>query len=62
MVTEEINSFCRKENLFGFEIPKKVKLIPNSLQTVNLLTPTFKLKRFEAKNYFENVIQDLYSK
>ena len=46
---------------FGFEIPYKA-LLTNTQFTVenDLLTPSFKLKRNEAKKFFFNEIKQLY--
>ena len=59
---KEINSFSRKNGLKGFEIPKNIWFV-NQPFTVdnNLLTPSMKLKRHEAKKKFEVYIKQLYN-
>ena len=51
----------REAGLFGFEIPLKAHLTTIAFTSENdLLTPTFKLKRNEAKSFFLNEIKELY--
>lgn len=52
----------KAEGLFGFEIPKQIKLDTVIFALRGLLTPTFKLKRHEAKKFYEKDIQELYAK
>ncbi|PVU94756.1 hypothetical protein BB561_002287 [Smittium simulii] len=58
----EINKFCRASSLNGFEIPKAIYLEdkPFDVETNKLITPTFKLKRFDAAKYYKNTIDILY--
>lgn len=58
----DINNFSRKNGLFGYEIPKAVFLHPVPFSIENdLLTPTMKLKRHDAKLRFQEEIKHLYS-
>ncbi|KAJ3415825.1 Long-chain-fatty-acid--CoA ligase 5 [Chytridiales sp. JEL 0842] len=52
----------KKNNLVGYEIPKAIFISSKTFEAVNLLTPTFKIKRHEAKLYFNAKIEELYSK
>lgn len=46
---------------FGFEIPQKLLITSTVFSVENdLLTPTFKVKRNEAKQYFLSQIKDMY--
>lgn len=56
-----VNEWGRKNDLKGFEIPKKVYLEsdPFSVEN-NILTPTLKVKRPEAKSRYKEVISRLY--
>jgi len=58
---EEINKKGKEEKLFSFELVKKIRLEPISLATKGLLTPSFKLKRYEAKLYFKDTIDRMYA-
>lgn len=51
-----------KENDFkGFEIIKKVYLSKEALTVDNdLVTPTLKIKRHNAKKYFQKQINEMY--
>lgn len=52
---------AREAGFFGFEIPQKVHLTSNAFTPDNeILTPTFKLKRNEAKKVFIRQIKELY--
>ncbi len=57
----EIVSKCKEDGFFGFEIPYKVHITSNAFTPDNdILTPTFKLKRNEAKKAFLTEIKQLY--
>ena len=58
---EEINKKAKGEKLASFELVRKVKLVPKSLEAYNLLTVNHKLKRNEAKEYFKGHIEMFYS-
>ena len=58
---DEIVAKSREAGFFGFEIPQKVHLTTTAFTPDNdILTPTFKLKRNEAKKYFLSHIKNLY--
>jgi len=48
--------------LAGFEIIKKLHITPNCFTVENgTLTPTLKIKRYEAKKMYQDIIDKLYS-
>ncbi|XP_037493822.1 long chain acyl-CoA synthetase 6, peroxisomal isoform X2 [Jatropha curcas] len=52
----------REAQLRGFEFAKAVTLVPEPFTIENdLLTPTFKIRRPQAKAYFEKAISQMYS-
>lgn len=58
---DEIKSKCKEAGFFGFEIPTKIHLTTTAFTIENeLLTPTMKLKRNEAKHFFLNQIRSMY--
>lgn len=60
-IQNEIRLKAREAGFFGFEIPTKIHLTSTAFSVENdILTPTFKLKRNEAKLYFYSQIKDLY--
>jgi long-chain acyl-CoA synthetase len=60
-ILEEIIAKSREAGFFGFEIPQRVHLTSNAFSPDNdILTPTFKLKRNEAKKAFLIEIKALY--
>jgi len=61
-IVKDMETLGRSNDFKGFEVVKKIKLIeePFTLEN-NLLTPTMKLKRFEAKQKFADEIKQLYS-
>ncbi|ORX59814.1 acetyl-CoA synthetase-like protein [Hesseltinella vesiculosa] len=62
IVMSELTKAGRKAGLHGFEIPKAVYLEAEPFSMENgLLTPTFKLKRHDAKKYYATQITELYA-
>ncbi len=58
---DEMRKLSKEAGFFGFEIPLKVHLTTAAFTVENdLLTPTFKLKRNEAKKFFFKQIKDMY--
>ena len=58
---DEMKKLCKEAGFFGFEIPSAVHLTSTLFSVENdLLTPTFKLKRNEAKKFFKTQIKELY--
>mmetsp|Transcript_33009 Transcript_33009/g.43448 ORF Transcript_33009/g.43448 Transcript_33009/m.43448 type:complete len:776 (-) Transcript_33009:356-2683(-) len=60
-ITESIAETAKQEKLKGFEKVKKFHLNAEAFSADNgLLTPTFKLKRPEAKKFFQKEIDTMY--
>ena len=59
-VMAEMNKTAKEAKLLGFEMVKNISLEKEGFAVKEILTTTFKLKRHEAKKYFENVIENLY--
>ena len=59
-VLSEMDNVAKEVNLFNYEKVRKIHLILESFESLGLLTPTFKLKRFEVKKYFAEAIKELY--
>lgn len=61
-VLAEMDAVGRDAQLRGFEFAKAVTLVPEPFTLENdLLTPTFKIKRSQAKEYFAKAISDMYA-
>ncbi|KAJ1555032.1 Long chain acyl-CoA synthetase 7 peroxisomal, partial [Nowakowskiella sp. JEL0078] len=58
---KQLDAFCRTDGLKGFEIVKAIHIdtVQFSMEN-NLFTPSFKLKRHEAKIYYSSAIKTLY--
>jgi long-chain acyl-CoA synthetase len=50
----------KSEKLNGFEQVKAVHLEQESFMNIGILTPSFKIRRFNAKEHYNSVIQALY--
>ncbi|RQM21134.1 hypothetical protein B5M09_006513, partial [Aphanomyces astaci] len=62
-VLKSLAVLSKKGKLYGFETIKALKLVPEPFSVENdLMTPTFKLKRNEAKKKFLHDIDALYAK
>lgn len=59
-VLNEMNKTAKEAKLMSFEMVKTLYLEQDSFALKDLLTTTFKLKRHEAKKYYEKIIEDLY--
>jgi len=61
-IMNEITEISNQNQLYGFEIPKAIYLepLPFSVEN-NLLTPTFKLKRQQLKDYYAIQIDSMYA-
>jgi long-chain acyl-CoA synthetase len=60
-VLSEIERLSKLNGLHGFETIKAVYLEPNIFSVEkDLVTPTFKLKRQQLKNYYSKQIEDMY--
>ncbi|CAN0914254.1 Long chain acyl-CoA synthetase 7, peroxisomal [Linum grandiflorum] len=61
-VLADMDSIGREAQLRGFEFAKAVTLVPEPFTLENgLLTPTFKIKRPQAKEYFAKAISSMYA-
>ncbi|KAL2229887.1 long chain acyl-CoA synthetase 6, peroxisomal isoform X1 [Sesamum indicum] len=61
-VLADMDAVAREAQLRGFEFAKAVTLVVEPFTVENgLLTPTFKIKRPQAKAYFANAISDMYN-
>ncbi|KAL3538104.1 hypothetical protein ACH5RR_001470 [Cinchona calisaya] len=61
-VLADMDAVGREAELRGFEFAKAVTLVPEPFTLENgLLTPTFKIKRPQAKAYFAQAISDMYA-
>ena len=60
-VIKDIDIYGRKNDLKGFELPKKIHLCkePFSIES-QIITPTLKIRRHQAKKFFANEINKLY--
>ncbi|PWZ25091.1 Long chain acyl-CoA synthetase 6, peroxisomal [Zea mays] len=62
-VLADMDSIAKEAQLRGFEFAKAVTLVAEPFTLDNgLLTPTFKVKRPQAKAYFAKEISDMYSR
>ena len=59
-ILKEVTEQCKKDGLKGFEIVKKIKLIPKPFAALGIVTSTMKLQRHQARKYFEKDIATLY--
>lgn len=60
-VLADMDAAAREAQLRGFEFAKAVTLVVEPFTLENgLLTPTFKIKRREAKDYFAKEIDEMY--
>jgi long-chain acyl-CoA synthetase len=61
LIKAEITQKCKAAGLHGFEIPSEFHVTDVAFTPENdILTPTFKLKRNEAKLYFLKEIKEMY--
>ena len=60
-IIKSIDTYGRKNDLKGFELPKKIFLCKEPFSIENqIITPTMKIRRHVAKKYFMNEINKLY--
>jgi len=60
-LTKELSTHCLKQGLQRFEIPTKIKYVPEIwLPDTGLVTDSLKLKRKAIENYYSNEIVALY--
>ncbi|OMJ16830.1 Long chain acyl-CoA synthetase 7, peroxisomal [Smittium culicis] len=60
---KSIQETCRSSKLNGYEIVKAIHIehAPFDVETNKLITPTFKLKRFDAAKYYKSTLDRLYN-
>jgi len=58
---EEINKKAKEEKLWSFEMVKKIKLECRPFSSLDLCTPSFKLKRAEATKLYKDMLHGLYA-
>jgi long-chain acyl-CoA synthetase len=62
IIMDEIKRVAKANGLQGFEIPKTIHLDSELFSVENgLLTPTFKLKRHQAREKYEKEIEAMYA-
>jgi long-chain acyl-CoA synthetase len=62
VIMSEIKKIGKANGLYGFEIPKAIHLSEKPFTVEDgLLTPTFKLKRQQARDKFEKEIEQMYA-
>jgi long-chain acyl-CoA synthetase len=60
-IIKELDVYGRKNDLKGFELPKKIFLTKEPFSVENqIVTPTLKIRRHNAKKYFMEEIKKLY--
>jgi len=60
-IIKELDVYGRKNDLKGFELPKKIYLTKEPFTVENqIITPTMKIRRHLAKSHFEKEIKKLY--
>lgn len=62
VILKEVQRLGKFHGLYGFEVPRAIHLAKETFSVENgLLTPTFKLKRQQARDKYQNVIEELYA-
>ena len=60
-IIKDIDTYGRKNDLKGFELPKKIYLCKEPFSIKNqIITPTMKIRRHIAKKFFAKEINKLY--
>jgi len=59
-ILKDLNKTGKASNLFGFELPKAIHLEPTPFANLDLTTPSLKVKRGPAKDYFTEIIIKMY--
>jgi hypothetical protein len=60
MVLDDLTTVGKAAGALGFEIPKAVAFCTTPFEHFNLLTPTFKMKRNEARVQFQDICDELF--
>ena len=62
IIVKDIMQIGKDSGLYGFEIPRSIHLVHELFSVENgLLTPTFKLKRQQARDKYEKEIERMYA-
>ena len=62
-IMKEVKLLAKKNGLHGFETPKAIYLEPEPFTADNgLTTPTFKLKRQQLRDHYQEQIDEMYAK
>ena len=62
MIMNDVKGLAKKNGLHGFETPKAIFLEANPFTVENdLITPTFKLKRPQLREYYQKQIDEMYA-
>ncbi|OMJ84629.1 hypothetical protein SteCoe_14221 [Stentor coeruleus] len=59
-IMEDMAKYAKEDKLLGFEIVKKISIEPKAWTVDDLLTPTQKLMRYQAKVKYQDIIKALY--
>ena len=59
-IMEDMVQRGKQEKLLGFEVVKKIHIENKAWTPEDLLTPTQKLMRFQAKKRYQDIITELY--
>jgi long-chain acyl-CoA synthetase len=62
VVLEDIKAVGKEAKLQGFEIPKEIHIEAKAWTPEDILTPTFKLKRNDAKKVYIAMIDEMYQR
>jgi long-chain acyl-CoA synthetase len=63
LLMNEINTLAKKNGLHGFETPRAIFVETDHFTAENgLTTPTFKLKRQQLREHYQNQIDQMYAK
>lgn len=60
-ILEDLNKTGKGAKLFGFEMPKAIHLEPRSFMTLDLTTPSMKVKRTPARDFYMDIIKEMYA-
>ena len=58
---KKLNEIARAQGLNGFELAKNIYLVMDGFASKGILTNTMKLIRYEARNFFKDQIEAMYS-
>jgi len=59
-ILKDLNKTGKENKLFGFEMPKALHLEPVSFVNLDLTTPSLKVKRTPARDYYIDIIKQMY--